>query len=359
LYSFFNFLIQKGGFMLRKSVVFLVVFVVALVYLGCENLNSPNQLESIDIAPIAGELAKSFDLPVGAILQSASFHVFVNIPSNQTIYVHRITADWMESTVTWDNFNNSYDPTVLTSFTADLTGYYYVDVTGLVQDWLDGTYDNYGILLRQSSEIITGYHSSEYLARPDQWPKLVVSYMINGNLEEKTIQRGVYGNVYDSYINQAFPMTNYGSDASLATRFLNDLSKQSLFLFEIPDVPTNPGTGTPGYWMNHPDAWPLDEITIGGVIYSKTDAIGFMKDPVKGDKTYTMFPALVATKLNLLIGNDPECVEETVTEADNWMAMYPVGSGVTGNSDAWKDGEPLYWMLDEYNNGLLCAPSRD
>ena len=24
-----------------------------------------------------------------------------------------------------------------------------------------------------------------------------------------------------------------------------------------------------------------------------------------------------------------------------------------------QDGEPLYELLDDYNNGLLCAPSRD
>jgi len=28
---------------------------------------------------------------------------------------------------------------------------------------------------------------------------------------------------------------------------------------------TAPGTGTPGYWKNHPEAWPVEEITIGGV----------------------------------------------------------------------------------------------
>jgi len=42
------------------------------------------------------------------------------------------------------------------------------------------------------------------------------------------------------------------------------------------------------------------------------------------------------------------------------MEMYgPVGSGVRGKSDAWREGDPLYLMLDDYNNGLLCAPSRD
>jgi hypothetical protein len=121
-----------------------------------------------------------------------------------------------------------------------------------------------------------------------------------------------------------------------------------------------PGTGTPGYWMNHPEAWTVDEITIGGVTYTQDEAIAYMKMAVKRDKTLTMFPALVAAKLNVLIGNAGWCIADTIDAADAWMAMYgPVGSGVRANSTAWKEGEPLYLKLDAYNNGELCAPHRD
>lgn len=124
---------------------------------------------------------------------------------------------------------------------------------------------------------------------------------------------------------------------------------------------TPPGTGTPGYWKNHPEAWPVEEITIGDVTYSKEDAIGNMKNPGKGDKTYTMFRALVSAKLNVLIGNDDSCIADTISEADAWMVEYgPVGEDVRGNSNAWKCGEPLYEELDDYNNGKLpCASHRD
>ena len=122
-----------------------------------------------------------------------------------------------------------------------------------------------------------------------------------------------------------------------------------------------PGTGTPGYWKNHPEAWPVDEITIGGVTYTKDEAIANMSMPDKKDKTYTMFRALVAAKLNVLIGNDDSCIIRTIDDADAWMATYdPVGSGVKagGKNSPWRTGEPLYEKLDDYNNGLLCAPSR-
>jgi hypothetical protein len=123
---------------------------------------------------------------------------------------------------------------------------------------------------------------------------------------------------------------------------------------------TAKGTGTPGYWMNHPEAWPVDSIVIGGVTYSKAKAIELMKAPTKTDKLYTMFQALVAAKLNVLTCNESSCIEATILAADNWMKIYgPVGKGVSGSSSGWALGEPLYLLLDEYNNGLLCAPSRD
>jgi hypothetical protein len=32
---------------------------------------------------------------------------------------------------------------------------------------------------------------------------------------------------------------------------------------------------------------------------------------------------------------------------------------VTSRSSAWSQGGPLHTKLDDYNNGLLCAPHRD
>ncbi|UWZ79639.1 hypothetical protein L9S41_18450 [Geoalkalibacter halelectricus] len=120
------------------------------------------------------------------------------------------------------------------------------------------------------------------------------------------------------------------------------------------------GTGTPGYWKNHSEAWPVTHISIGGITYSKKDAIDWMNKPVKRDKTLTLFQALVAAKLNVLMGNVSYCIDDIIAAADQWMATYgPVGNGVEASSSAWAMAEPLYMMLDDYNNGLLCAPSRD
>jgi hypothetical protein len=119
------------------------------------------------------------------------------------------------------------------------------------------------------------------------------------------------------------------------------------------------GTGTPGYWANHPEAWPVASIVIGGVTYTKEQAISFMLNPVKKDKWLTMFPALVSAELNVLIGAQSSCIATTITQADAWMASATLKRPVAGSGRLWREGDPLYQMLDAYNNGLLCAPHRN
>jgi len=139
----------------------------------------------------------------------------------------------------------------------------------------------------------------------------------------------------------------------------------------------NPGTGTPGYWKNHPDAWPVSTITVGGVTYTKDQAISWM-GKVGKDKTTTMFASLVSAMLNVTIGNDTSCVASTIESANTWMATYgPVGSNLPASSAAWSggtaqtpaldfmtpsapamSGDALNRQLDDYNNGRLCAPHR-
>ena len=126
------------------------------------------------------------------------------------------------------------------------------------------------------------------------------------------------------------------------------------------DLPIIIGTGTQGYWKNHPDAWPVETITIGGITYSKTEAIDIMDQPGKGDKTYDMFDQLVAAKLNVFNGCESSCIDQTIHDADTWLSNNPVGSNVKGSDPAWQnEGSSLHTTLDNYNNGLMCAPSRD
>jgi hypothetical protein len=121
-----------------------------------------------------------------------------------------------------------------------------------------------------------------------------------------------------------------------------------------------PGTGSPGYWMNHPDAWPVSNIYICGFEYSTAEAIELMERPVRGDKWLTLFRAYIAARLNINIGN-PRPEDCCISDVEEWLCDNLSESGVKASSDAWQsNGECLYWCLDDYNNGLQDgAPSRD
>lgn len=108
---------------------------------------------------------------------------------------------------------------------------------------------------------------------------------------------------------------------------------------------------SPGYWMNHPEAWP-DGVTVGGMFYTTDEAVALMGMP-GGDKSITMFRAVAAANLNLAAGCYASCCMRNVIDAANaWMAEHPAGSGVKARSCAWQDGgECLYWKLDAWNNG--------
>jgi hypothetical protein len=128
---------------------------------------------------------------------------------------------------------------------------------------------------------------------------------------------------------------------------------------EPPDV-WGVGTGTPGYWKNHPEAWPAEGVTVGGVTYKGATIETAIKvmGKVGGDKSITMFSSLISAKLNILLANNKSCIEATIALADAWMTANPVGSRVKAASPAWGEGEPWHQKMDDYNNGKLCAPHR-
>jgi uncharacterized protein YfaS (alpha-2-macroglobulin family) len=131
------------------------------------------------------------------------------------------------------------------------------------------------------------------------------------------------------------------------------------FGYKLPTVFTNPGTGTIGYWKTHASAWPVSSITIGNNTYTVAQAVKNMATGSAKDKTINLFSQLVAAKLNVLIGNDSTCIAADITAADNWMKTYPYGSKVTASSAAWQLISAVFTRLDNYNNGLLCAPHRN
>lgn len=119
-----------------------------------------------------------------------------------------------------------------------------------------------------------------------------------------------------------------------------------------------PGTGTIGYWKNHPADWPAScDLTLAG---SSTDpkvfAMNVLESPVRGDKTVSMAKQLVAAKLNVCAGNESSCVNQTILDAGNWLNTY---GPVFNRQRSWYEGDDIHETLEDYNSGKLCAPHRD
>jgi hypothetical protein len=124
-------------------------------------------------------------------------------------------------------------------------------------------------------------------------------------------------------------------------------------------------TGTPGacvrgqgYWKNHPDQWPVTELQLGNVTYDQQQLLDILHQPVRGNGLVSLAHHLIAAKLNIAAGADPSCIEETIAEADALigdLVVPPVGDGYL----APRDVEAIKDILEDYNEGRLCAPSCD
>lgn len=115
----------------------------------------------------------------------------------------------------------------------------------------------------------------------------------------------------------------------------------------IPNVVTQPPL-TQGYWKNHPEAWPVQSLTICSVSIPQSDLIGVLATPVRGDKTIDMAHQLIAAMLNSLTGNS---CPTTINDAMNWLCTH---GGIGGSRKDWDGGEVLKDKLDTFNNGGGC-----
>ena len=124
-----------------------------------------------------------------------------------------------------------------------------------------------------------------------------------------------------------------------------------------PLVTTAPGTATLGYWKNHPSDWPAncDLALPGSTTNPGVFAMNVLEAPVKGDKTVALGKQLIAAKLNVCAGNESACVTQTITDAMEWLNLY---GPVFNKQTSWHGGDIHQEVLDDYNNGKLCAPHR-
>jgi hypothetical protein len=141
-----------------------------------------------EIDPLKERALMRFDLsgiPAGTVINWATLQLYVisAFPAdNVTLEVARMTEDWEEETVTW---NNGHQDTIsdlmppVTGAVGLATGVWVEwEVTDLVQSWLEGDFPNYGLALH-GPEWDTGYgrgFASRESGDGSKAPRLFVNY---------------------------------------------------------------------------------------------------------------------------------------------------------------------------------------
>ena len=350
--------------MARLANFLMLIVVLGILAVGCGNESGTLTSQDSEVP----SQALSAAIPPGATIESATFYIYVEQASNQTISIHRITAPWEEMIVTWENFGGAYVPGVSGSFVADGVGWRSANITGLVQDWYMGVYENYGFLLSQdeSNSPLTAYHSRNNSVNQ---PYVELCYSSGGGTTCETVEI-----VADAWIYEIVPDANTGSYNNLLTgwRVPTSLEKQSLLRFELEPMEEEGCTRTIGYWKNHAGfgqgqqsdmVTPLLPIRLGDAGGSKSILVADAATAVDvlEMKTYgkpsngitKLYAQLLGAKLNVASGASGSDVADAIADADAFLAGTDWNDW-KGLSDAdkemvldWKD------MLDDYNNGVI------
>ncbi len=90
---------------------------------------------------------------------------------------------------------------------------------------------------------------------------------------------------------------------------------------------------TPGYWKNHPEAWPVTSLVVGGVTYNQAQLLDILNTAVRRDPTYILAHHLIAAMLNVANGADTS-INGAIANANAILVTYPIGSEPTGPAKA-------------------------
>jgi hypothetical protein len=76
-----------------------------------------------------------------------------------------------------------------------------------------------------------------------------------------------------------------------------------------------------GYWREA-EAWPADELELGGVAYDADELRALLNGPPRGDATVLLARQLIAAKLNAA-GGAADVPADAIAAADDFLADYP------------------------------------
>lgn len=106
-------------------------------------------------------------------------------------------------------------------------------------------------------------------------------------------------------------------------------------------------TYTPGFWKNHPEEWPADNLDLGPNNYTAEELMYILHLPAEGgDLLLKMVHHLIAAKFNVLNGSDAY-IQEYIDMGDDFLVDYPLYSTLKGT--ARETAEDIKDHLAAYN----------
>lgn len=338
----------------RRNILLIPLLAAAFMIAGC--YHSENPVGPVQSSSQSPSQINKITVPAGAVIDSAAFVVNVTTALNEMVTVHAVTEYWEENSVTWNSFAGAFNATSEGDFTPDNPGWYTVDVTSLVNSWLDSSMVNNGILLKEESPAGLQYFAS----REDSMGSyLKIFWTLNGMPgSDSTVAMA------DAFIYSGEADMNYGDSTDLIAGWPDTTEYQSLVKFEVEWEPPYMGcTRGYGYWKTHSGYGPAPYDSVWAMLGE--DSTFFLSEksnyevmwtpPKHGNAYYMLAHMYITTDLNILSGADPSDVQEAFDDATVLFETYtPEEIGdLHGNDPLRQQFISLKNMLGQYNDGTI------
>jgi hypothetical protein len=112
-----------------------------------------------------------------------------------------------------------------------------------------------------------------------------------------------------------------------------------------------------GFWRQNPGAWPLNSMTLGNQVYTRTQLLPLLRATVQADASMLLARQLIAATLNTANGSDPRPICAQLAQANGVLTGFPgkLPFRVNVSSAAGRAMIDLSQMLNGYNNGMVTA----
>ncbi len=329
---------------MRKTRRMLTVLLILMAAgLGCQQILNPMTSEN-GIAELGDQGTER-----GALL-GATLNLYIDGVSDRMLLIHRITADWEEHGVTWQNFAARFDSVGAGAIQVDHAGWLALDVTDLISDWAAGDHENFGFLLKHEplAEPRSIFPSRE---APANRPYLEIRLATDLGEDIQRLEP-----LADAFIWKSMPIHNFGASTPLYAGYAHPqvyAEMQALIRFELPEISGGPNEGEDdpvdegctlgkGYWKTHAGRGPakvqqdvvaaLLPLWLGepngthSLVVEDADAawkvLAMQTHLPKNNGVVKLRAHLLATKLNVANGASDAEISATVSAADEFLAEH-------------------------------------